>query len=206
MAHSILLGDDHSLVLQTLKEFIELKIPMARITATEDFSRFVSLLNSNKKFDLAIIDFKMPGITGVSTIKSLIKNSNKIPVAVLSGLANHSEIIEFMQFGAVGYIPKTVSGIGLVNAINLMLGGEKFIPSTLITDSASSSNGGINLTPREMDILRKLHLGYSNKEIGRRLNIEEITVKVYVSRLCRKLNAKNRTQIVVEALSRGIIS
>lgn len=205
MGNKILICDDHSLVLQTLKEFIEQKAPNLEINATEDFDLFKQYLSAAEKPDLAIVDLRMPGISDLETIQKLIENPQKVPVAVMSGFANRSEIVQFMQWGAIGFIPKTVSGMGLINAINLMLCGEPYVPSALLDESKSFGNGDVELTQRETDVLRLLHLGKSNKEIAKQLFIEEITVKVYVSRLCKKLHAKNRTQVVVNAISKNLI-
>ena len=205
MGKSILICDDHSLVLQTLEEFIHARSPELNVIATEDREHAVNLLETDSSIDLAIFDLRMPGITDLSSLKDLIDNSQKIPVAIMSGFANQSEVRQLMQWGAAGFIPKTVSGMGLVNAINLMLCGETYVPSSLLDNTNEDSLNELEITPRELDVLRYLHLGYSNKEIARQFEVEEITVKVYVSRLCKKLNAKNRTQVVVRALSNGII-
>ncbi len=203
--NKVLICDDHSLVLQTLKDFIEHKAPNLEINATEDFELFKQLLFSPEKPDLAIVDLRMPGIADLETIQQLIENPRKVPLAVMSGLANRSEIMQFMHWGAIGFIPKTVSGMGLINAINLMLCGESYVPSALLDESKSLGNDEVALTQRETDVLRLLHLGSSNKEIAKQLFIEEITVKVYVSRLCKKLHAKNRTQVVVNAIAKNLI-
>lgn len=205
MGNKILICDDHSLVLQTLKEFIEQKAPNLEINATEDFDLFKQYLSGEEKPDLAIVDLRMPGISDLETIQKLIENPQKVPVAVMSGFANRSEIVQFMQWGAIGFIPKTVSGMGLINAINLMLCGEPYVPSALLDESKTLGNEDVELTQRETDVLRLLHLGKSNKEIAKQLFIEEITVKVYVSRLCKKLHAKNRTQVVVNAIAKNLI-
>lgn len=206
MTQSILICDDHSLLLQTLKEFLQVKIPTIRVSITEDFNNFIAQFNKpDNKFNLVIIDFRMPGISGLDTIKQLINNPNNTPVAVMSGNVGHSEIVEFMESGAIGFIPKTLSSMGMVNAINLMLCGETYVPSALIGEKQEKFIDKVKMTQREIDVLRKLHLGYSNKEIARQLDIEEITVKVYVSRLCKLLNVKNRTQVVVTALSRSLL-
>jgi len=206
MGNSILICDDHSLVLQTLEEYIQSKSPELTLITTEDRDRAVSILENDPSLDLAIFDLRMPGITSLSSIKELIENPNKTPVAVMSGFANQSEVRQLMQWGAAGFIPKTVSGMGLVNAINLMLCGETYIPPSLLDADNEESLHELAITPRELDVLRYLHLGYSNKEIARQFSVEEITIKVYVSRLCKKLIAKNRTQVVVNALSKGIIA
>lgn len=208
MTQSILLCDDHVLVLQTLETFLEFHLPSVQIKSTEDFNVFSEILESKDTFDLAIIDFHMPGLNGIKTINQLINNTKNIPVAVLSGLANTSEILEFIELGAIGFIPKTLSAKGFVHAVNLMLCGEIYIPS-FVTLKSDSKEGQTDLEPkltdREENVLKKLHLGCSNKEIAKLLYIEEITVKVYVSRLCKKFEAKNRTAVVVAALTKGFL-
>lgn len=207
MSKLILLCDDHLLILQTLKDFIETSITNVSVITTESFSDFSKELASNERLTLAIIDYRMPGINGVKTMKKLINNKKQVPLSIMSGLASHSEVMEFIQLGAIGFIPKTLSGAGFINAINLMLCGEVYISPLLLKNGGNTKFMPVkNITERELNVLRKLHLGCSNKEIAKQLFIEEITVKVYVSKLFKKLNVKNRTQVVLEALSLGIIS
>ncbi|MCK5832005.1 MAG: response regulator transcription factor [Methylococcales bacterium] len=209
MSKSILLCDDHAMVLQTLNDFLDAHLPEVNITSTENFKTFIDFLKSEKAFDLILVDFHMPGMDGIESVKKLINNSRNIPVAILSGVANTHEILEFIQLGAAGFVPKTHTGTELIHAIELMLSGEHYIPSsvTLSDDPPQKvSTNDVHLTQREENVLKQLYLGYSNKEIARLLCIEEITVKVYVSRLCKKFSAKNRTSVVVKALEKGILN
>ena len=206
----ILIADDHRLLLEIIRDFMELNIPDAHITAVTTYSSFLENLQSGTDFNLAILDYRMPDIKGVDTIRWLVNNHSEVRIAVMSGMANRSEILECINVGAIGFLSKTLSGQALLSAINLMLSGEKYIPAEILLNESAQTGGGSDhtldsLTIREHEVLRKLHLGYSNKEIGRSLKLEEITVKVYVSKLCKKLNAKNRTQLVIEAMSRGLL-
>ncbi len=207
MLKKILLCDDHVLVLQTLNDFIEAHLPDAEVTSTEYFKVFLSFLEDGGHFDLAIVDYHMPGIEGIKSIKNLVAKNESTPIAVLSGLASPTEVLEFVKIGVAGFIPKTHSGKEFIYAIELMLSGEVYIPSSIIQfeDDLPESlpSFPIQLTKREESVLEKLYLGCSNKEIAKLLSIEEITVKVYVSRLCKKFDAKNRTTVVVRALTLG---
>ncbi|MCK5831864.1 MAG: response regulator transcription factor [Methylococcales bacterium] len=209
MSKSLLLCDDHVLVLQSLIEFLEVHLPDVTVTSTENFKTFMTLLKGKNGFDLAIVDYHMPGMEGTKTIKQLVANTKKIPIAIISGIASNHEILDFIKADVSGFIPKTHTGKEFIHAVELMLSGEVYIPSSIALlegESQRAHDHQFQLTKREVSVLNQLFLGYSNKEIANFLSIEEITVKVYVSRLCKKFDAKNRTSVVVKALSLGMLT
>ena len=108
-----------------------------------------------------------------------------------------------MESGARGFIPKTMPGDGLVAAVRLILAGQVFTPTQSETDSGAD---GAALTPREREVLFCLQRGESNKQIARVLDIQETTVKLHLRSLALKLEARNRTEVVVKAIQSGLIA
>ena len=212
----ILLADDHVLVRDTLKLYIEGAEPQAEVLTATDLDGAVELAAQDPSFDLVILDYRMPGMDGFVGLEKMQKTVPGKPVAILSGMANRDEVHEAISRGAAGFLPKTLSAPALIGAVNLIMSGERFVPVSSFEDNDELStpapqrlNGTDEnkspLTPRETDVLRLLHKGSSNKEIARNLDLKEVTIKLHVGSICRKLQAKNRTQAVLRAIELGMV-
>lgn len=212
----ILLADDHDLVRDALKTFIERAEPETEVLCAHSVENAIEILEANRQArpDLIILDFLMPGMQGLNGLTRVKEIASDIPVAIMSGSADRAEIQAAMQAGAAGFLPKTLSGRALVGAINLIMTGERFMPVSVYESSGEEEDGAqmaapqprapVTFTKRERDVLAYLFKGFSNKEIARALDLQEVTVKLHVRGLCRKLNAKNRTQAVLNARDMGI--
>lgn len=205
----ILLADDHVLVRDALKSYIERLAEDATVLAASSFPEALAIAQREVGFDLIILDLRMPGMNGLEGLTRMRELMPKTPVVIMSGLARPQDITEAMAAGAAGFFPKTLNGAALVSAVRLVMAGERFMPSTdhaghpsdgaaQIDDDAASS-----LTAREREVLDLLTKGLSNKEIARRLDLQEVTIKLHVRGICRKLGAKNRTQAALRAVSFG---
>lgn len=212
----VLLADDHELVRSGLKFYLERLA--SKVTVIEAATFEEALVNSSQapQLDLIILDLKMPGMNGFAGLEMMRARFPKVPAVILSGSVRRGDVLTALAAGAAGYIPKTLSGKAMFNALQLILAGETYVPSIVLPDSdsmpgqpdagkdaAAGDNALSKLTPRERDALALLTQGYSNKEIARRLEIEEITVKVHLSGVYRKLHATNRTQAVRIAMQLG---
>ena len=131
----LLLADDHTLFRDTLKQYIERAEPDAQITMGKDLYEALDLMEHNPEQDLVLLDLRMPGMNGLEGFKRLREQYPNVPAALMSGVAEKSDVQEAMDLGAVGYFPKTLSGKALLHAIQLVLAGEKYIP----IDHASSN-------------------------------------------------------------------
>lgn len=213
----VLLADDHELVRSGLKLY--LKRLASKVTVIEAATFEEALVNSSQapQLDLIILDLKMPGMNGFAGLETMRARFPEVPAVILSGSVRRGDVLMALAAGAAGYIPKTLSGKAMFSALQLILAGETYVPSIVLPDSdsmpgqpdarkgasATGDNPLSKLTPRERDALALLTQGYSNKEIARRLEIEEITVKVHLSGVYRKLHAANRIQAVKIAMQLG---
>ena len=136
----------------------------------------------------------------------------EVPVALISGVANPAILQAALDAGARGVIPKSLDGAAVVAAVQTILDGGRFVPADLqadgnANDAASAETAADNpiatLTRREMQVLSLLTQGLANKQIAYQLNIQEVTVKLYVGRLLRKFNVQNRTQAATKAIDLG---
>ena len=168
--------------------------------------------------DLIILDLYMPGMNGPGGLRRLREIRPDTPVAVLSGSVNAQDIEGVLDAGAAGYLPKTMIGAAFVNALSLVLNGERFVPSefylglrdrgpnmTAQEADAGGDRAPVGLTSRQWAVLRELVAGRSNKEIAKILGIEEITVKVHLQAVFKRLQVSNRTQAATEAMRLGLV-
>lgn len=199
----LMIADDHGLVRDALSSHIERQAPGAVVVGVASVDEAVTALRQDSAIDLLILDLRMPGMNGLDGLQNVRTEFPALKVALMSGLARPDEIRGAFTRGAVGFLPKTLSAVELLSAIQTMLQGERFIPADLNTADIAD---GASFTRREREVLDYLLQGRSNKEIARSLELEEVTVKLHVRGICRKLGAKNRTQAVMRAVEMGIAS
>lgn len=212
----ILLADDHVLVRDALKALFEREEPGSAVLAADDLPAAIDLMSQEGPVDLAILDVNMPGMNGVEGLKIFSARFPGTAVALMSGTAERDLVRRAIEIGAVGYFPKTIAGRALLGAIRLVLSGERFLPASFgfapdeatayvgPPDDPGRSSGAIILTRRERDVLGLLRTGAPNKIIARKLDLQEVTVKLHIRGICRKLGAANRTQAALRAVELGI--
>jgi DNA-binding NarL/FixJ family response regulator len=216
----ILLADDHELVRAGIRPFLAELSAGAEIIEAGTYDQAMALMQNGSAPDLAILDLRMPGAEQ-GALKEFCRRFPSLPVVVLSGSSALDDILTALDAGAKGYVPKTFSGPALVHSLRLVLEGERFFPASALEDllcqggdrraghaqSAESpvSEGALlgRLSVRERDILQHMIQGGTNKEIARQLEVQEITVKVHLRNIYRKLGAANRAQAVRIALEDG---
>lgn len=197
----ILLADDHDLVRDTISLFLKSE-GVDEVATAENLDDAITAAR-NGEFDLALLDYKMPGMNGLDGIAQMKAAMNGGPVAVLSGMATPAIAQSAIEAGAIGFVPKTMSAKAMIGAIRLMVLGEVFMPVSFQQQAGSANEA--NLTTRETEVLRALCDAKSNKEIARELNLQEVTIKLHVKTLCRKLDARNRTQAAMIARDRQLV-
>jgi len=154
--------------------------------------------------DVTLVDLRLPGISGVETIRRVRATNPGARFIVLTTYEGDEDIHQALQAGARGYVIKGLPHQTLVDAILKVHAGGRFLPPT-VKRLLASRNPGTELTPKERDVLLRIAQGKSNKEIALELGLAEITVKCRVSVILTRLNVSDRTQAVVIALQRGLL-
>ena len=201
----ILIADDHDLLRDTLVAFVESAGGIETLTAP-DLDAALQLIDSEGPFDLVLLDYNMPGMRGLDGLRRAREKRGAPNVALLSGEASRTIVEDALAAGASGFVPKTLPAKSLVNAIRFMAMGEQFVPVEFMTQDADDKVPPLaqELTQRELQVLRGLTEGKSNKQIARDLDLSEPTVKLHVKTLYRKIGAANRTQAAMLAREKGV--
>lgn len=202
----LLIADDHELVRDTLAAFLEREGSFA-LDTVENLDDACTKIEAEGGYDLVLLDYSMPGMNGLEGLSRAIEINGGKPVAVMSGTAPKAIAQEALDAGAIGFLPKTMAARSLINAVRFMAAGETFVPVAFMTQEepgVESNPLAKGLSGRELEVLGGLCRGLANKEIARELDLQEVTIKLHVKTLCRKLDAKNRTHAAMIAKEAGI--
>lgn len=201
----ILLADDHDMVRETISAYLQSE-GGATVTSAVDLPGALGEIADNGPYDLVLLDYNMPGMNGLAGLGTALEANGGKGVAILSGSAPARTAKEALDAGAIGFIPKTMGAQSLLNAVCFMSAGEIYVPVELMRKEAEAPSHPLadKLSPREIEVLDGLCRGLSNKEIARELELQEVTIKLHVRTLCRKLDAKNRTQAALTAKEAGL--
>ena len=201
----ILIADDHDLLRDTLVLFLENEGGIVT-SAVGTLEQAVDCIKVDERYDLILLDYNMPGMNGLEGLRRAIALSGGQRVALISGEATKQIAEDALQAGAAGFVPKSLPAKSLVSAVKFMAMGEQFAPIDFMTavDNSPSNPLVDKLTERELQVLKGLTEGKSNKEIARDLDIQEPTVKLHMKTLYRKVGAANRTQAALFAREAGL--
>jgi len=207
----ILIADDHPVVREGLSSILgfedDIEIVGEAADGEEAVQKFIEL-----KPQLVLIDIQMPRMKGVQAIQKIKEINPAVNIIILTVYDIEDYVYEGIKAGARGYLLKDTSPDKLVEAIRKVNRGESLIEPMLATkvldkfsELAKKEKPSHRLTPRELQILRLLADGKSNKELAAELFISEKTVKTHITHIFEKLNVRDRTEAVMSALKKGII-
>ncbi len=198
----ILLVDDHIVLRMGLVSAASGE-PDMEVVAEADNGRAALVAYRQHRPDVVVLDLRMPGPSGIETIRLLREEFADARVLVFSNYAAGEEVFQAFRAGACGFVVKEMSLERLLEAIRRVHQGEQYIPAEI---SARLSGRVISqLSSREIEVLGLIAQGLSNKEIAARLNLVEGTVKVHVTNILAKLRVSDRTQAILAGVKQGLI-
>jgi DNA-binding NarL/FixJ family response regulator len=204
-SYRFVIADDHPLFRGAMREAVAGLFADATITEAGSFDDASALLDRESDVDLVLLDLTMPGVRGFSGLMYLRAQYPSVPVIVVSANDDPAVIRRCMEFGASGFIPKTLGVEAMRTAIARVLEGGVWTPPDVDlkagTDAETADLMGrlATLTPQQVRVLMMLSEGLLNKQIAYNLTVSEATVKAHVSAILQKLNVESRTQAVIAA-------
>jgi DNA-binding NarL/FixJ family response regulator len=201
----ILVVDDHPLVHEILPHAVRKAFGEVQVHAATDLNAALERAAQCKQLQLVLLDLTLPGCSGID---ALVKFRDKYPqakIVVFSATEDPQSIQAAFATGAVGYIPKTSRPDLMVAALRVVAAGGKYVPSEILGGYAKA-NGGLELTERQLEVLRLMLRGLSNRQIAERLEIAEGTVKQHATDIYQALAVTSRAEAIAAAHRRGLTS
>src|SRR5574344_1365045 len=213
----ILIADDHELFLQGLQFILQKEYPHAELVVTNSYTGIFQKLEIEKNIDLILTDLAMPGANWLEAIGKIHTICPETPIIIISAVFDKEILQKTYDLGVSGYVSKSFPNSIIIGAINLVMAGGMYIPPELLQASMKTAPSSIAeliknfeepkkvvcdekiLTPRQMDVLKCLDKGLSNKQIAYELGLSEGTVKIHITLLMRALEVTNRISAVREA-------
>jgi DNA-binding NarL/FixJ family response regulator len=199
----VMIVEDHFVVRTGLVAIINSQPDMMMIAEARNGREAVELFREHQP-DVTLMDLRIPLLNGIEAIAAIVKEFHGAKIIVLSTFGGDEDIFKALQAGARAYFLKDVKGPDLIAAIRAVNAGQRPLPPHIASRLAERIPRS-ELSPRELEILRLIARGGSNKEIANTLDISEGTVRVHASNIFSKLGCNDRAQAVSEAFQRGII-
>lgn len=199
----VLLADDHPVVREGLAAMINRRPDMTVVAEASNGREAVQLFRVHQP-DVTLVDLRMPEMDGLEVIGNLRQQFPAARTVVLTTFDDDEDIYRALRAGAKGYLLKDAPREQLLECIRTVHQGDSYLPSGVASRLAERVSGA-ELTGRELEVLRLLALGRSNKEIGSELHITESTVKVHVKNILHKLKVNGRTEAATSAVRRGLV-
>jgi len=203
--YRLLIADDHPLFRGALREAVAGLFARADIAEAGTFDEVAKLLEGANEVDVILLDLAMPGVRGFSGLMYLRAQYPSLPVVIVSANDEPAVIRRCMDFGASGFIPKTLGVEAMREAIATVLRGGVWTPPDIDLSAAADAETTAllarlaTLTPQQVRVLMMLSEGLLNKQIAYELGVSEATVKAHVSAILQKLGVESRTQAVIAA-------
>ncbi|MBI1211939.1 MAG: response regulator [Alphaproteobacteria bacterium] len=204
----VLVADDHELFRDAIKRLVSDAWPGVALDEAGDLDGALEQLASEGAIDLVLIDLRMPGLNGPESLAALREGYPDSKIIVVSASESKDDILAALGAGVHGYVPKTLPSKSIRAAIENVLGGGVYVPAQVTERSSSEAmrrsleSSMPHLTARQNEVLEALETGASNKEIARKLNLTEGTVKIHLAAIYRQIAVKSRGEAIAWSLAR----
>jgi len=200
----ILIVDDHPVVRAGLSSMLGTQPELQVVGSASSGEEAINMIQRDKP-DVVLLDLRMAGMNGVDTLLAIKRTDTGIRVIILTSYETDEDIYRAVQAGAEGYLLKDTSLREMAEAIKVIHAGKRYIPRHIAARLAERMMR-TNVTPRELEILKLLAKGLTNKQIGNVFGISDNTVRNHVNSIIEKLEVSDRTEAATTAIQRGIIN
>lgn len=219
----VLVADDHPLYREAVRLRLERLLTDCTVVEVGTLAELLARARTapEPRFDLVMLDLFLPDADPQDGVAAVSQALPETPIVLMSGTASPEDVQIALGAGLRGFLPKTMRSDLFAMAISMILAGGTYVPAEMVQGApaglgaavapaadvvaAAASGAAEHLTPRERQVLAQLASGASNKEIGRDLNLAEVTVKLHVRQILRKINARNRSEAAAIAVRSGLI-
>lgn len=214
MSITVMIVDDHKMIREGLRKVLEFNGDIKVVAEANNGKECLKVLRETlPKPDVILLDINMPGMNGIDTLQTLKKRRMKSKILLLTVHNEIEYLLRAVDIGIDGYVLKDSDSKELIRAINIVYGGDKFIQPSLIPLLNSKliardidQEKIQRLSDREIEVLKLVAVGMFNKEIGRKLDISERTVKNHLSSIFKKIECTDRTQAAVFTIRNGLVN
>ena len=203
MAIRVLITDDHPVVRTGLRAIITNEADMTVVAEATNGVEAVSEYEAQRP-DVVLMDLRLPQMDGIEATRAIIRAHPTARIVALTTYDGDADIYRALDAGACGYLIKDMPGSAVLAAIRLAAAGKRFIPPA-IAGRLAEFTPRVDLTPRELEVLRLAAKGLRNRDVARVIGRTEETVKVHMKHVMAKLGVEDRTEAVTIALQRGIL-
>lgn len=204
--HQVIIADDHPLFRTAMRQAVASVLDNAAIAEAESLPTLEQVAEQHPDADVVLLDLKMPGATGFSSLLMLRQKHPGLPVIIVSAADDPVVVRRAMDFGAVGFIQKSASIAEIGEAILAVLEGGLYFPNIDSDEPADELTQRLSsLTPQQFKVLTMLSGGTLNKQIAYDLNVSEATVKAHMTAIMRKLGVNSRTQVALVAQQLNVL-
>lgn len=203
---AIVLVDDHQVVTHSLKAYLE-SFPDLKVVGIARSGEELLAGLGQWQPQVVLQDLLLPGgIDGIETTRRVTERFPEVRVVALTASLDEARMMGVLRAGAVGYVRKDADPETLLAAVRAVSRGKTYIDPAISRQMLQAAGASEVLTARETEVLRRVALGLSNKDIAAALGVGEETVKTHVTHVLSKLQVENRAQAIVQALKRGLVS
>ncbi len=207
--YTLMVADDHPLFRDALCAVIDAGLPGCQLLQAGSVAVALQLAEGHDDLDLLLLDLGLPDAEGLSGLLRLRKAYPQLPVAIISAEQDRRIVLDAIDMGAVGYIPKSTPRDALLAALGRILEGQLYLPPDIMRRPSAPNASPAPppgsaarlalLTGKQLEVLERMTQGESNKQIARELGIAETTVKTHVSAILRKLDVSSRVHAILAA-------
>ncbi|MCT4684518.1 MAG: response regulator transcription factor [Roseicyclus sp.] len=199
----VLIADDHRLLAEAVGNLLSTGADFS-VTTAETFDETLAALAAGP-FEIVLLDLKMPGMMGLASVKTVVEKAQGGRVVLFTGRVDRHFLNSSLELGVRGLIPKTMPLQSLLSVIQLINSGQVFVPLDGPDAGGPAKAADSPLNEREHFVLSRASEGLTNKEIARDMGITEVSVKMHMRAICKKLNARNRAHAVMISRERALI-
>lgn len=200
----ILIADDHTLFREGMRHVLARLADDVEIIEAGDCAQALHAVETYRDIALVLLDLHMPGRDGFAALETFSQRDAALPIVVLSGSEDRRDMRRALDGGAMGFIPKSATAAVMLSALRLVLAGGIYVPPQMVQALEPNPDHLTALTPRQLDVLKRVIDGKPNKIIADELTLTEATVKAHITAVFKALNVSNRTQAARAAERLGL--